>query len=105
MSTHIQCPSCERHTANIVSPDERWGQIYDGREIDRAADFDLVEASGDRPSNDLDVFVFQPEDGRETFECSCGQAIWIASRQASGGRWFVLIDVGDRDMATTTIVG
>jgi hypothetical protein len=44
VSTHVQCPSCGHAAANIVSPDVRWGELYDGLEMDRAFD---PEGSGD----------------------------------------------------------
>jgi hypothetical protein len=79
VSTHVRCPACGAPAANIASPNERWGQIFDGRELDHAS-----ESSDD----DAHDYTFLWNDGRETFECPCGVAIWIASRQRPDGRWF-----------------
>jgi hypothetical protein len=80
VSTHICCPSCDTPAANIASTDHRWGQIFDGRELDRA-----IEDSSD----DFFSYTFPSAAGREIFECSCGRAIWIANRQTVDGRWFI----------------
>ena len=84
MSTHVQCPACGHPAANIVSPDDRWGTLYDGREIDRGLD-----AAPTNEDEDYTTYTFQWDAGRETFECSCGRAIWIASRRILDGRGFV----------------
>jgi hypothetical protein len=80
MSTHIRCPSCGDPAANIASPDARWGKLHSSYELERAS-----EDSND----DWHTYVFRWDDGRESFECSCGRAIWIANDKAAGGRWFV----------------
>jgi hypothetical protein len=80
VSTHVQCPACGRPAANIAEPDERSGTLYDGREIDRGFN---------AGNEDRTTYTFQWDDGRETFECSCGRAIWIANRRIPDGRWFV----------------
>jgi hypothetical protein len=75
---------CGQPSANIVSPRKEWGTLYDGLELERACD--RVDPSGDAD------YAFDPRDGRETFECPCGQAIWIEDRHdvssAHSGGWF-----------------
>lgn len=91
MGTHIQCPSCDRYAADTISPDERWGTIYDDREGDRAYDPDL-----NSNNEHLERYTFHDRDGRTTFECQCRNAIWIRDRTEAGdrhgpdGRWFTL---------------
>lgn len=95
MSTHVQCPVCGHAATNITSPDKRWGQIYDGEEIDRA----FEASSGELLHN----MAFRWDEGREIFECPCKRAVWIGDRQIPGeswipgGSWFVhrVIDVLD----------
>jgi hypothetical protein len=73
VSTHVQCPACGRAAANIVSPRKEWGTLYDGLELERACD--QVDSSGE------EGYTFDSSDGRDTFECPCGQAIWIEHRR------------------------
>jgi hypothetical protein len=90
MSTHVQCPSCGQPAANIVSPNKRWGSLFDDLEMDRA--FDPEEAAaedGDREN--FNRYTFCSNMGRETFECQCGGSIWVADRQGPEGRWFVAV--------------
>jgi hypothetical protein len=99
MSTHVRCPICGYAAANITSPDKRWGQIYDGEEIDRA----FEPSSGELLHN----MAFRWDEGREIFECPCKRAVWIADRQIPGGSWFVnrTIDVLDGSDDPRDLVG
>ena len=86
MSTHVQCPSCGQHAGHIVSPDRRWGELYDECTMEAAAHTSCED-------DDFDWFELEKSDGRETFECTCGRAIWIADRGTlNRGRWFVSND-------------
>jgi hypothetical protein len=82
MSMSVRCPVCGHAAKDNASPDPRWGKIYDGRELDRA-----LEASSD--DDPVETYAFNDDEGRDTFECACGKAIWIADRQTTEGRWFV----------------
>lgn len=79
VSTHIQCPSCGQPAAHIVSPECT---------MEEAIDFSPDDECVKYP--DCDRFVLDKSDGRETFECPCGNAIWIADRGTPNhGRWFI----------------
>lgn len=64
----------------MVSPSREWGTLYDGLELERA--FERIDARGGED------YAFEPDEGRETFECPCGGAIWVASRRGATGHWF-----------------
>ena len=87
MGIHLQCPACGNPGSDTTSPDERWGTLYNERELERASDVtdDVTD----------DTYSFLDEDGRRIFECPCGRAIWIADRREAGpppGRWFTVRD-------------
>ncbi len=87
MSTHIECPNCDQPAAHIVSPDRRWGELYDECTMENA----IVVPHGDGGDDDFDRLELNMSDGRETYECTCGRAIWIADRGTPNrGRWFLL---------------
>lgn len=87
MSTRVQCPTCGHHAANVVSPTRLWGELYTESELEEACSV-----------SDDDDYELGDDAGRETFECPCGDAIWVGpagprnldrqiSREAAG-RWF-----------------
>jgi hypothetical protein len=76
--------------AHIVSPDKRWGMIYDEGTLERAIRIDA--------DVDVDFYDLDADDGRETFECQCGRSIWISSPSDSGGRWFLSWSVPSGDL-------
>lgn len=84
MGIHVQCPACGTHASDTVSPDARWGTLYDEKELENA----VVEAE-----SSAETYLLLDEDGRRAFECPCGRAVWIADRKKSGqpstGRWFM----------------
>lgn len=57
--------------------------IYDDHERDLAAERCVENTDGS------EAYEFSPSHGRQTFECACGNAVWIALRGVYGGRWFV----------------
>lgn len=87
MGIHLQCPVCGAPGSDTVSSDARWGMLYDENELERAFD-----AAHDATDTD-DTYAFLDQDGRRTFECPCGRALWIADRreagQPSAGRWLI----------------
>jgi hypothetical protein len=84
MSTHIRCPSCGQPASDTAYPDECWGSLYDGRELDLAR-----ERAPELSTDDVSHYSFCTGEGRQTFECPCGSAVWVASRDEPVGRWFV----------------